>query len=88
MKIDRHRNWWRFMWLASLLALLPGLAQAAPLAPQGALRPGWTARLWAALPQPGTGPHFLYLDNGGVIPSDSLSGYQLTPTGLVPTPGS
>jgi|GEM_PF-493741 polyvinyl alcohol dehydrogenase (cytochrome) len=36
---------------------------------------------------PGTGTHFLYVDNG-LSPNNKISGYQITSNGLVPTPGS
>jgi hypothetical protein len=69
-----------------LVAALPAFAHAAASTATAApARPAAFARLWSALPH--TGPHFLYVDNGHPV-SNSLSGYQITPQGLVPTPGS
>jgi hypothetical protein len=68
-----------------LLAALPPLAHAATPSASRSFPPSWDLRLWPALPAPG--PHFLYVDDGGVV-RNSLSGYQITRQGLVPTPGS
>jgi hypothetical protein len=73
--------------LLVLLVGTPALVRATAAAPaQNAAYASWVARIAPALPP--AGPHFLYIDDGGVFQS-SLSGYRLTATaGLVPTPGS
>jgi len=74
-----------------LLAALPlqaGAVTSAPTSPSvshGSAHAGWGTDLSLAVPT--TSPHFLYVDDGGLT-QNSLSGYQITRQGLVPTPGS
>jgi hypothetical protein len=86
------RHWLRCCLLGSsvlLLAVLPPLSvgTAAAQARGNSPIPGQGTQV--ALAVPAAPPHFLYEDEGGVLPfANSIAGYQVTRHGLVPTPGS